>query len=76
MFVECADLTATRTTYPGTDLTLVYAVKNKREPRTNSWGMSGVLDSSRSRPRGAGRQPSWHGIATGLGNGFRRIGNP
>jgi prepilin-type processing-associated H-X9-DG protein len=25
----CADLTATRTTYPGTDLTLVYAVKDR-----------------------------------------------
>lgn len=25
----CADLTATKTTYPGTDLTLVYTVKDR-----------------------------------------------
>jgi hypothetical protein len=28
----CADLTATATTYPGTDLTLAYSVKNHPDP--------------------------------------------
>jgi hypothetical protein len=28
----CADLTATQTRYPGTDLTLAYSVKNQPDP--------------------------------------------
>ena len=46
----CADLTATATRYPGTELTLAYSVKGPPRPCMNQLTMSGVLDSDLHHP--------------------------